>query len=210
MGALLDLLRMDLAWSNILDHDPVPVRLGWCRVFYTAWRTWVFRPVLLHRFAHWAWERKHNCLAVLLETRSARSYNAEISCAAVIGGGLRLPHPQGVVIGAGVEMGNYVTVGQHATLGGNFGRRDETGRMYPRIGDRCWICTGAVVAGPITVGKYVLVGANAVVVRDVPDYAVVGGVPAKILRIETPESSWTRNTIAARKPPASPDKAGDD
>jgi serine O-acetyltransferase len=107
-------------------------------------------------------------------------------------------------------MGNYVTVGQHATLGGNFGRRDETGRMYPRIGDRCWICTGAVVAGPITVGKYVLVGANAVVVRDVPDYAVVGGVPAKILRIETPESSWTRNTIAARKPPASPDKAGDD
>jgi serine acetyltransferase len=49
-----------------------------------------------------------------------------------------------------------------------------------------------------------------VVVRDVPDYAVVGGVPAKILRIETPESSWTRNTIAARKPPASPDKAGDD
>ncbi|MBE3099972.1 MAG: serine acetyltransferase [Planctomycetes bacterium] len=210
MGALLDLLRMDLAWYNIVNREPVPVSWGWGRVLFAVWHIPPFRAVLLYRLASRAWERKHHWLAVLIVRHISRRFGSDISYKARIGGGLRLPHPRDVVIGAGVEVGQYAVIGQHVTLGGNFGRRDDTGRMYPRIGDRCWICAGAVVAGPITVGKYVLVGANAVVVRDVPDYVIVGGVPARILRTENPERNWTRGTIADRKPLSGTADAGND
>jgi serine O-acetyltransferase len=168
-------------------------------VSLAAWRIPPFRAVLLCRLANRAWERKHRWLAVLLARRLSRCFGSDISYTARIGGGLRLPHPWGVVIGAGVEVGQYAVIGQHVTLGGNFGRRDDTGRMYPRIGDRCCICPGAVVAGPITVGKYVVIGANAVVIHDVPDYAIVGGIPAKVIRIDPPESNWTTGNIAERQ-----------
>ena len=210
MSHLLDILRMDLAWFNLVGGQPVAVSWGWGRVVLTACRHRGFRAVFLFRLAHWAWVNKHLWLAKALTRRISKSFGADFSYAAEIGGGLRLPHPQGVVIGGGVELGRFVTVSQHATLGGNFGRADEAGRRYPRIGDRCWICAGAVVAGPVTVGKYVVVGANAVVVRDVPDYVIVGGVPAKILRTESPERNWTMGTIADRKPLPDADYAGED
>ena len=199
MGALLDLLRIDLAWYNIVNREPVPVSWGWGRVLLAVCRIPPFRAVFLYRLANRAWERKHRWLAVLLTRRISRCYSSDISYTARIGGGLRLPHPRGVVIAAGVEVGQYAVIGQHVTLGGNFGRRDDTGRMFPRIGDRCCICPGAVVAGPITVGQYVVVGANAVVIHDVPDYAVVGGIPAKVIRIDTPESNWTTGYNAKRQ-----------
>jgi serine O-acetyltransferase len=88
------------------------------------------------------------------------------------------------VIGGGVEIGQMVTIGQHVTLGGNFGKRNTEGRSSPRVGNWCWICAGSVVAGPISVGHCAVVGANSLVVRDVPAYAVVGGVPAKIIRMQ--------------------------
>jgi serine O-acetyltransferase len=201
---------MDLAWFNLVGSQPVAVSWGWGRVVLTACRHREFRAVFLLRLAHRAWARKHLLLAKVLARRILNSFGADIAYSAEIGGGLRLPHPQGVVIGGGVELGCFVTVSQHVTLGANFGRADEAGRRYPRVGDRCWICAGAVVAGPVTVGKYVVVGANAVVVRDVPDYVIVGGVPAKILRTESPERNWTMGTIADRKPLPDADYAGED
>ena len=64
-------------------------------------------------------------------------------------------------IGSDVEIGRFVTIGQHATIGGNFVRRDSQGRTCPCVADYAWVATGAVVAGPIDVGSAAVSGANA-------------------------------------------------
>lgn len=69
-------------------------------------------------------------------------------------------------------------IGQNTTIGGRSGHYE-----VPKIGDNVDICAGARVLGPITIGNNVVIGANAVVINDIPDNAVVAGVPAKIIRI---------------------------
>jgi serine acetyltransferase len=89
----------------------------------------------------------------------------------VIGGGLRMIHSTGVVIGSGVVIGDDVTLLHAVTLGGS-GRGWFDGTFtdgYPVIGDRTEIMAGAKVLGPITVGRGCFVGANAVLARDLPD-----------------------------------------
>jgi serine O-acetyltransferase len=101
---------------------------------------------------------------------------SEIDKNATIGGGLLLPHPTGVVIhknaiiGANCMIMQQVTVGQTAKDG------------VPRIGRNVYIGAGAKILGPVTLGNNVNVGANAVVLRDVPDGCTAVGVPASIVR----------------------------
>jgi len=83
-----------------------------------------------------------------------------------------------------------VTIQQNVTVGANFGKADEQGRTFPRIGDMTTICAGAVVTGPVQIGEFCCVGANAVVVEPVPDGTLVGGVPAKIIRTGALEHPW--------------------
>jgi len=186
MGELLNMLREDLAWFHIVDRKPVVTPKGWPRVCVRAWLNRGFRAVLLYRLAHKARRGGHRIVARLLSDWMFRSCGAVISPTARIDGGLLLPHPQGVIIGSEVQIGKMVCIGQHTTLGGNFGKTDAEGRWFPRVGDWCWICAGAVVAGPVTVGEHAIVGANSVAVRDVPPYAVVGGVPAKVIQLKGP------------------------
>lgn len=85
-------------------------------------------------------------------------------------------------------------IGTCVTIGGGAGRSnhkieeyDDIRRNVPVIGDRVMISTGAKIIGDIVIGNDVIVGANAVVINDAPSRAVVGGVPAKILRMRTEE-----------------------
>lgn len=96
-----------------------------------------------------------------------------------IGRGLYIPHFSGVVVGEGVMIGDNCDIYQNTTLGYS-GANEETGG-YPNIGDRVLILAGAVISGKISIGCDVMIGANAVVVESIPNRAVVGGVPAKIL-----------------------------
>lgn len=84
----------------------------------------------------------------------------------------------GIVIHARAVIGNNCMIGQNTTIGGRSGHYE-----VPKIGDNVEICAGARVLGPITIGNNAIIGANAVVIKDVPDNAVVAGVPAKIIRI---------------------------
>lgn len=91
-----------------------------------------------------------------------------------IGGGLRIQHGFATIITA-EKIGKNAKIFQQVTIGYN-------GDVRPTIGDNVEICCGAKVLGGVHVGNNVIIGANAVVVKDVPDNCVVGGVPAKIIK----------------------------
>jgi serine O-acetyltransferase len=109
-------------------------------------------------------------------------HSCEITPESIIGPGFLLPHPMGVVIGR-ATLGNNVTIMQNATLGlkriSNIDGLNPA--KYPTLGDGVIVSPGAVVLGPIKIGDYALIGANAVVLQDVPAHAVAVGIPARIL-----------------------------
>lgn len=100
---------------------------------------------------------------------------AEIPLGTRIGGGLLMPHPNGIVINAGVQIGPNCLLFQQVTLGlANGG--------LPRLGGHVDVGTGAKVLGAVVLGDHARIGANAVVVHDVPAHATAVGIPAKIVR----------------------------
>jgi len=166
------------------------------RYQYRLSRSWIIllplfpglQALIAYRLSHWLNVRSKlgNLLwwpvAVfdLLVTRMVEIFTGiQLHPAAQIGRGLYIPHFAGIVIGDGVVIGDNCDIYQHATLG--FGAVESEIGRYPHIGNRVLILAGAVVTGGITVGNDAMIGANAVVTESVPDRAVVGGSPAKIL-----------------------------
>jgi len=103
----------------------------------------------------------------------------EIHPAATIGRGLFIDHGTGVVIGETAVIGERVTLFQGVTLGGT---GKERGKRHPTLGDNVVVGAGAKILGNITIGSDTMVGANAVVIRDVPQHSTVVGVPGRITR----------------------------
>ncbi|GHT87868.1 hypothetical protein FACS189474_1810 [Bacteroidia bacterium] len=97
-----------------------------------------------------------------------------------IGKGLFFPHFSCIIINSGVAIGDNCIIYQGVTLGSV---RGEKGGV-PQIGNNVVICAGAKVIGNVKIGNNVMIGANAVVVNDIPDNAVIGGIPAKILNMD--------------------------
>lgn len=93
------------------------------------------------------------------------------------GEGLYFPHPCGLVIGDGVRIGDNVTIYQCTTLG----LKGVTDIAYPSVGNDAVIYAGAQILGPLRIGARAVVGANAVVTKDVPENATAAGVPARII-----------------------------
>jgi serine O-acetyltransferase len=133
--------------------------------------------VACHRFAHWLW--RHNLtLAARFVSQTARFITGiEIHPGAVIGRRLFIDHGMGVVIGGTAEVGDGVTLYQGVTLGGTSLERGV--KRHPTLADGVIIGAGASVLGPFTVGEGARIGANAVVVAEVPPGATVVGIPAK-------------------------------
>ncbi len=104
----------------------------------------------------------------------------EIHPAAKIAGGVFIDHGAGVVIGETAEIEEGVVIYQGVTLGGT---GKETGKRHPTVKKGVVISAGAKVLGGFTVGEYAKIGAGAVVLKEVPAYATVVGVPGKVVRI---------------------------
>ena len=130
-----------------------------------------------HRVAHRLWARGAKLPALVLAQGSRSVTGIEIHPGATIGRRFFIDHGMGVVIGETAEVGDDVMLYHGVTLGG---RSMERVKRHPTVGDGVVIGAGARVLGPITLGEGAQVGANAVVVKDVPARATAVGIPATI------------------------------
>ena len=151
-----------------------------------------FHAVILHRLAHWFYNRGLRLTARLISQFSRFITGIEIHPAAKIGEGLFIDHGMGVVIGETAEIGSNVTIYQGATLGGT---GKETGKRHPTIGNNVVISSGAKILGPFKVGDNSKIGANAVVLREVEPNCTVVGVPGKIVRKDNKRVASVRDEI---------------
>ena len=133
-----------------------------------------------YRVAHFFYKIKLKLFARMISQTARFFTGIEIHPAAKIAGGVFIDHGAGVVIGETAEVEEGVVIYQGATLGGT---GKEKGKRHPTVKRGAIISAGARVLGGFTVGEYAKIGANAVVLREVPPYATVVGVPAHVVRI---------------------------
>jgi serine O-acetyltransferase len=136
-------------------------------------------PVLLYRISHFFYRYKLKSFSWLFFLANRLIHGIEIAAACKIGPGLFIPHTYGTVIGA-FSIGANATVFQGATLGAKHLAFDFDTSTRPTLGDNVTIGSGAKVLGGISIGSNSIVGANSVVVSDVPSDCLVVGIPAMI------------------------------
>ena len=155
-----------------------------------------FHALFLHMICHMLWGIKLKFLARFFSNISRILTSIEIHPAACIAEGFFIDHGAGLVIGETSVVGKNVTIYQQATLGGISPSIDSASqrnlKRHPTIGDNVIIGSGAQILGPIHIGNDSRIGANAVVVRDVPDNMTYVGVPARKL-----ESSINKDSFEA-------------
>jgi serine O-acetyltransferase len=155
--------------------------------------TWPgIHALLAHRTAHALHAAGVRLLPRVISMFSRTLTGIEIHPAAQIGEGLFIDHGAGVVIGETAVIGNDVTLYQGVTLGGT---GFATGKRHPTVQDNVTIGSGAKLLGPITIGHGAKIGANSVVITDVPPNSTVVGNPGHPVRVdgrrvEGPDADW--------------------
>jgi len=164
--------------QSIIDRDPAAKSKLSLILTYPG-----VKAVFFHKIANFFSVAKFNLIARMISQFSRFLTGIEIHPNAKIGKNLFIDHGMGVVIGETSEIGDNVTIYHMATLGGispSINSNDQRNiKRHPTIKDGAVIGSGAQVLGPITVGKFAKIGANAVVTKDVPEKAVMVGIPAK-------------------------------
>lgn len=139
-----------------------------------------FAPVTLIRVAQFFYKKNYRGVAKLFGLLNFLIFGIEVPARLTIGPGLVLPHPQGTVLGA-QKIGANVTIFHQVTLGSKVADFQYNLDQRPNIQDGVTISAGAKVLGPVVLGKGATVGANAVVLEDVPEGRTVVGIPAKVI-----------------------------
>ena len=149
------------------------------------------KAVFFHRIANFFLIAKFDLIARIISQFSRFLTGIEIHPKAKIGENLFIDHGMGVVIGETSEIGNNVTIYHMVTLGGispSINSDDQrNSKRHPTLMDNVVVGSGAQVLGPVVVGKNAKIGANAVVTKDVPENAVMVGIPAKNVGTATEE-----------------------
>ncbi|TFF87989.1 MAG: serine O-acetyltransferase [Promethearchaeota archaeon] len=136
------------------------------------------KAVLIYRIAHFFWSIGMPFVPRYLSEISREITGIEIHPGAKIGSEFFIDHGGGVVIGETAEIGNNVTIYQGVVLGGTTTKQIK---RHPTLGNNIVVGTGAKLLGPITIGNNVKIGANSVVIKDIPANSVVVGVPGRII-----------------------------
>jgi serine O-acetyltransferase len=180
-------VRADVAAAR--DRDPAAQGVSTLEIL-SSWAG--VQALLAHRAAHALMEAGVPVAPRVIAYATRAVTGVEIHPAAVIGREFFIDHGAGVVIGETARIGNRVTLYQGVTLGGTGFQR---GKRHPTLGDNVTVGSGAKLLGPIAVGDGAKVGANTVVVEDVPPGATVVGNPGHPVRvegkrIEGPDADW--------------------
>jgi serine O-acetyltransferase len=180
-------VREDLAAA--LERDPAARAVGRVEMLLTYGGV---QALLSHRVSHALHEAGVPLMPRLLAYLTAAVTGVEIHPAARIGRGLFIDHGSGVVIGETAEVGDHVTIYQGVTLGGTGFAR---GKRHPTVGDEVMIGAGSALLGPIEIGERAKIGANSVVIHDVPPNSTVVGNPGHPVRVdgkkpEGPDADW--------------------
>ncbi len=170
-AGLLRRLREDI--NCVFERDPAA--RGWLEVLLTYPGV---HALLWHRVAHALWRHGLRFGARFLSFVARMLTQIDIHPGAAIGRRLFIDHGCGVVIGETAEIGDDVTLYHGVTLGGVSW---NPGKRHPTLEDGVVVGAGAKVIGPITVGKNARVGANSVVIQDVPDGMTVVGIPGRVV-----------------------------
>ena len=172
--------------QSIIDRDPAAKSKLSLILTYPG-----VKAVFFHRIANFFYLAKFDLIARFISQLSRFLTGIEIHPGAKIGKNLFIDHGMGVVIGETSEIGDNVTIYHMATLGGiapSINSNDQRNiKRHPTIGDDVVIGSGAQVLGPVTVGRCAKIGANAVITKDVPEKAVMVGIPAKNVGIADSE-----------------------
>ena len=172
--------------QSIIDRDPAAKSKLSLILTYPG-----VKAVFFHRIANFFSLAKFDLIARIISQFSRFLTGIEIHPKAKIGKNLFIDHGMGVVIGETSEIGNNVTIYHMATLGGiapSINSNDQRNmKRHPTIEDEVVIGSGAQVLGPVRVGRCAKIGANAVVTKDVPEKAVMVGIPAKNVGIADSE-----------------------
>jgi serine O-acetyltransferase len=164
--------------QSIIDRDPAAKSKLSLILTYPG-----VKAVFFHRIANFFSLAKFDLIARIISQFSRFLTGIEIHPKAKIGKNLFIDHGMGVVIGETSDIGDNVTIYHMATLGGiapSINSNDQRNiKRHPTIEDEVVIGSGAQVLGPVRVGRCAKIGANAVVTKDVPEKAVMVGIPAK-------------------------------
>lgn len=180
-------LRADIKAAKAND----PAARNWLEILLTYSGV---HALSWHRVARFFYRIKLKLIARIISQTARFLTGVEIHPAAKIEGGVFIDHGSGVVIGETAEVHKGTVIYQGVTLGGT---GKERGKRHPTIMENVTISAGAKVLGGFTVGKGAKIGAGAVVLKEVPPYATVVGVPGRIVRIRDPELPHHKNVAIA-------------
>ncbi|MFY9487324.1 MAG: serine O-acetyltransferase [Solirubrobacterales bacterium] len=188
MTSFMQEIRQDIAAAQA--RDPASRGLGRLEVLATYNGV---HAILVHRFVHRLALREVPLLPRLISYFARIITGVEIHPRAVIGDNFFIDHGSGVVIGETAQIGNNVTLYQGVTLGGT---GLDPGKRHPTLEDNVTVGSGAKLLGPIRIGHGAKVGANSVVIHDVPPNTTVVGNPGHPVRVdghkleEGPDTDW--------------------
>ena len=172
--------------QSIIDRDPAAKSKLSLILTYPG-----VKAVFFHRIANFFQLAKFYLVARMISQLSRFLTGIEIHPGAKIGKNLFIDHGMGVVIGETSAIGNNVTIYHMATLGGiapSINSNDQRQvKRHPTLGDCVVVGSGAQILGPVIIGANAKIGANAVVTKDVPENAVMVGIPAKNVGTATEE-----------------------
>jgi len=172
MRVLFNNIKKDI--NFIMDNDPAARNKIEVFLLYPS-----IHALIMYRISHFFYIKRRYFLARFISQFSRFITGIEIHPGAKIGSGILIDHGMGVVIGETTIIGDRVIIYQGVTLGGTGNERNF--KRHPTIGNDVVIGSGAKILGPINIGDNVRIGANSVILQEVPKNCTAVGVPARII-----------------------------
>ncbi|CAH2602757.1 serine acetyltransferase [Rhodovastum atsumiense] len=169
-------IRADI--TTVFERDPACGRFIEPFLYFKG-----FHAIQSYRLTHWLWAAGEYDFALYLQSRASEVFQTDIHPAARLGRGIFLDHATGLVVGETTVVEDDVSILQGVTLGGT---GKEAGDRHPKIRRGVMIGAGAKILGNIEVAENARIAAGSVVLRPVPAHTTVAGVPARVVRTDTP------------------------